>query len=346
MKKISLVVSAYNEEQGLREFYRVTSGILRDFCDRSRNAGPDKESYSYGIFFVNDGSSDGTAAILAGFRKLDPEHVSVISFSRNFGHEAAMCAGLDYADGDYLIFMDADLQHPPAEIPKIMEAFENGAEVISMARTKNEDAGKIKNITSGMYYALMNKISSVHLEPNASDFFALSEAPAQVLRENYRDKIRFLRGYVQNIGFRKAVLEYEAAPRVAGESHYSLKKLFRLFVSTVICFSDLPLKAGIYAGILSAVLGLVLIVYTLLTRSGAPGGYATIVIALCFFFAVLFLILGVIGEYISVIYTEMKDRPVYIVRNIETAGTAGGTAVSLPETDPEDTPSGEGHTGK
>jgi len=313
MEKISLVVSAYNEEQGLEEFYRVTNDVLRAFA-----ASAGKEArYEYDFYFVNDGSADRTGEILENLHRKDGEHVKVVTFSRNFGHEAAMCAGLDYADGDYLIFMDADLQHPPAEIPNIMKAFEDGAEVISMARTKNETAGKTKNITSGLYYALMNKISSVHLEPGASDFFAIRKNAAEVLRTNYREKIRFLRGYVQNIGFNKAVLKYEAAPRVAGESHYSLRRLFRLFVNTVVCFSDLPLKLGIYAGVFSAFLGLILIIYTLATRKGAPSGYATIVIVLCFFFAVLFLIVGAIGEYISVIYTELKDRPIYIVKDLQ-----------------------------
>jgi len=313
MEKISLVVSAYNEEQGLEEFYRVTEPILREFAAPAGG----EPRYDYDFYFVNDGSKDRTGEILTELGKKDETHVKVVTFSRNFGHEAAMCAGLDYADGDYLIFMDADLQHPPTEIPNIMAAFENGAEVISMARTKNETAGKIKNVTSGLYYALMNKISSVHLEPGASDFFAVKKNAADVLRTSYRDKIRFLRGYVQNIGFNRAVLEYEAAPRVAGESHYSLRKLFRLFISTVVSFSDLPLKLGIYAGIVSAVLGLILIIYTLITRKGAPSGYATIVIVLCFFFAVLFLIVGAIGEYISVLYAELKDRPIYIVKDIQ-----------------------------
>jgi len=307
MKKISMVISAYNEEQGLRQFHEVTDGILREFC-----AG----RYDYDFYFVNDGSADQTGRILEELRKKDPEHVKVITFSRNFGHEAAMCAGLDYADGDYLIFMDADLQHPPATIPDIMKTFEEGANVINMVRTKNETAGLIKNITSKLFYSMMNAMSNIHLEPSASDFFALDQAAAEVLRQNYREKIRFLRGYVQNIGFNKVYLEYEAAPRVAGQSHYSLKSLFRLFVNTMVCFSDMPLKLGIYAGIFCSLTGVILIIYTLCTRDGAPSGYATIVILLCFMFGVLFLIIGIIGQYISVIYAEIKDRPIYIVKYI------------------------------
>ena len=306
MKKVSLIVSVYNEEKGLRDFYRETKAVLCSI-----------PGYEFRLLFVNDGSTDKSGQILSELRAADPDGITVIEFSRNFGHEAAMCAGLDYADGDYLIFMDADLQHPPKCIPEILTAFENGAGIISMVRTKNEDAGFVKNVTSGLFYGLINKLSTAHMEPGASDFFAIAKAPADVLRHNFREKIRFLRGYVQNIGFDRVNLTYEAAPRVAGESHYSIAKLWRLCVNTIVCFSDVPLKAGIFAGLLSGLFGIILIIYTLVTRQGAPSGYATIVIVLCFMFAVLFMLLGIIGQYIAVIYTELKDRPIYIVKDIK-----------------------------
>ena len=313
MKKISLVVSAYNEEQGLAEFARVTGSVMQAFC------APEGQDavYGYELFFVNDGSSDRTGDVLAELRREDPEHVKVLTFSRNFGHEAAMCAGLDHADGDYLIFLDADLQHPPVLVPEIMKAFENGAEVINMVRTKNRTAGAVKNLTSGMYYALMNKISTVHMEPNASDFFAMDRKAAEVLRKNYRDKLRFLRGFLQNIGFRKAVLEYEAAPRVAGSSHYSLKKLFRLFISTVVSFSEVPLRLSVYAGILSFAASLALLIAGLIAGKGVMSGEMVILTVLCFLFSVLFALLGILGKYVSVLYAELKDRPIYIVKDLE-----------------------------
>lgn len=305
MEQVSVIVSVYNEEQGLEQFYRETKGWL------------EKLPGDYEILFVDDGSSDGSGEILRRLAEKDRDHVRVIAFSRNFGHEAAMTAGLDYAAGDYLIFMDADLQHPPACIPEIMEQFREGCEIVSMVRTENRTAGLIKNITSDAFYRLINRMSDMHLEPGASDFFALDRRAAEVLRRNYREKVRFLRGYVQNIGFRKAALPYEAAPRVAGKSHYSLRKLWRFSVDTIICFSNLPLKLGIYAGLFSALLGVILILYTLFTRGGAPSGYATIVILLCFMFAMLFVVVGIIGEYISVIFSELKDRPIYIIKDMQ-----------------------------
>ena len=154
-------------------------------------------------------------------------------------------------------------------------------------------------------------------EPNASDFFAVSKEAAEVLRKNYREKVRFLRGYVQSIGFQKATITYEAHDRIAGESKYSLRKLLAFSMNTIMCFSNLPLKLGIYAGAFAGLLGVAVMVYTLFTRQGAPSGYATIVILNCFMFAILFLIVGIIGEYIAILFSELKDRPIYIVEETQ-----------------------------
>ena len=188
-----------------------------------------------------------------------------------------------------------------------------------MVRTKNRSAGFLKNITSSGFYWFINAVSDVKFEANASDFFAVSGRVADVLRKNYREKVRFLRGYVQNLGFKKANLEYEARERVAGKSKYSLKKLFHFAVNTILCFSNMPLKLGIYAGLGSGALGFLVMIYTVWTwmKVGAPSGYATIVVLICFMFSVLFFVVGIIGEYIAILFNEMKDRPVYIVDRLE-----------------------------
>lgn len=307
LRKLSVVVSVYNEEKALREFYKETNKILEQIK---------KSGWEHELIFVNDGSKDHSLDILEELAGMD-KNVKIVSFSRNFGHEAAMIAGIDYSTGDGIICMDADLQHPPECIPKIIEKFDAGYEVINMVRTKNESAGLIKNITSSGFYWLINHISDVHFEPNASDFFAISRHVAQVLKDNYREKVRFLRGYVQNVGFKKTNIEYEARARVAGESKYSIKKLFIFSINTILCFSNMPLKLGIYAGVFSAALGVIVMLYTLFTRQGAPSGYATIVVLLCFMFAMMFLLIGIIGEYIAILFTELKDRPVYIVEKTE-----------------------------
>ena len=303
-KKISVVVSVYNEEKSLDEFYREAKRIFADL------------SWDYELIFVNDGSQDGSLDILRRLAGQDPL-VKVINFSRNFGHEAAMIAGIDYARGDGVVCMDADLQHPLECVQEILDRFEEGYEVINMVRTKNKTAGLIKNFTSAAFYSLINRVSDVHFEPNASDFFALTADAARVLRENYREKVRFLRGYVQNIGFKRTTIQYEARPRFAGESKYSIRSLMKFSINTILCFSDLPLKLGIYSGVGVAFLGLLVLIYTIWTwaKYGTPSGYATIVVLLCFMFAVMFLLIGIIGEYIAILFAELKDRPVYIVRD-------------------------------
>lgn len=307
-KLLSVVVSVYNEEAALREFYAETQAVLLGLSP----------AWEYELLFVNDGSADGSYGILKELAALD-KNVRVVNFSRNFGHEAAMIAGIDFASGDAVICMDADLQHPPECIPKILKKMEEGYEVINMVRTRNTSAGLIKNVTSSAFYKLINRMSDVKFEANASDFFAVNAQAAWVLKENYREKIRFLRGYVQSIGFQKTTIEYEARARFAGESKYSLKSLFRFSVNTILCFSDLPLKLGIYTGCIVALFGLAVMVYTIYTwaKYGAPSGYATIVVLLSFMFAVLFILVGIIGEYIAILFAELKDRPMYIVRDTE-----------------------------
>jgi len=301
-KTISVVVSCYNEELALNQFYHETARILN------------KLNWDYELIFVNDGSQDGTMKILDDLSGKDKK-VKVISFSRNFGHEAAMIAGLDYSSGDGIVCMDADLQHPPQYLPEIVRKLEEGYDVINMVRTKNESAGWFKNFASSAFYHLINVLSDVKFEPNASDFFAISKRAGDVLRDNYREKVRFLRGYVQNIGFNRATIEYEAGVRVAGESKYSIKKLMAFSLNTIMCFSNLPLKLGIYAGCGAGILGIAMMIYTIWSwaRVGTPNGYATTIVLICFMFSVLFLIVGVIGNYIAILFAELKDRPIYIV---------------------------------
>ena len=304
-KKISVVVSVYNEELSLNRFYDTTVEIL---------AGA---AWDYELIFVNDGSVDGSIELLKDFSARNAR-VKVVDFSRNFGHEAAMIAGIDYAEGDGIVCMDADLQHPPESIPDIIEQFEAGYEVISMIRTRNADAGLIKRITSGAFYKVLNMMSPVRFENNSSDFFAISRKVAGVLRKDYREKIRYLRGYVQSVGFRKTTLEFEARRREAGESKYRIRKLLHFSINALCSFSDLPLKLGVYSGILVAVCGFILMIFTIVNKivNGAPAGYSTIIVALCFMFAVTLLVIGIIGEYIAVLFAEIKDRPIYIVQDV------------------------------
>ena len=300
-KKISIIVSVYNEEEVLFEFYRETIKVLLLI------------DHSYEIVFVNDGSMDGSRGLLFKIAKDDP-NVKVVHFSKNFGHEAAMIAGIDHASGDYLVCMDADLQHPPTLLPEIMKKFEAGYDIINMVRTVNKSAGIVKNITSSAFYKVINRLSDNKLVNNASDFFGISKRVADILRNNYRDKIRFLRGYVQNVGFNTINIEYEAKRRFAGESKYSIRNLFKFSMNTIMTFSNLPLKLGIYAGIMAIVLAIILAIYTVWSfiKVGTPSGYATTICLICFMFSVLFFIVGIIGEYLGMILSELRDHPIYM----------------------------------
>jgi dolichol-phosphate mannosyltransferase len=289
----------------LVKFYKTTAAVLA------------KCKWDYELIFVNDGSVDKSLPILKKIASINPK-VKVVDFARNFGHEAAMIAGIDYATGDGIVCMDADLQHPPEKIPEIIEKFEEGYEVISMIRTKNEGAGFIKKITSAAFYKVLNLISPIKFENNSSDFFAIARPVADVLRNDYREKTRYLRGFVQSVGFKKTTIEFEARNRDAGESKYNLRKLMKFSINALCSFSDFPLKLGVYSGFGVGILGLILMVYTIINKvvNDVPAGYSTIIVALCFLFAVTLLVVGIIGEYIAILFNEVKGRPIYIVREV------------------------------
>lgn len=310
VNRVSVVVSIFNEEESIDKFYSVCSEELN------------KLNKSYELIFVNDGSIDNSGSLLDAIAHKDM-NVSVVQFSRNFGHEAAMIAGIDYATGDCIICMDGDLQHPPKCIHDIVEKFEEGYEIVSMIRTERKDGGLFRKITSNAFYGILNKVAGTHFVKNSSDFFAIDDKVASVLRRDYREKVRYLRGYVQSVGFRSTTLEFTAAAREAGQSKYTFKKLVNFSVNTILSFSDMPLKAGISFGIVAAILGLIVMISTFVDRyvlKNTPDGYPTIIVVMCFMFSALFLLIGIIGEYISVLFKEIKDRPIYIVSEITENG--------------------------
>lgn len=303
MNMISIIVSVFNEEPVLEMFYRAFEEMK------------DSLTWDYELIFVDDGSKDRSYEILKELSLRD-NRIKVIHFSRNFGHEAAMIAGIDYASGDGVLCMDADLQHPLEYIPQIIGKLEQGYEVINMVRTENRSVGLLKNLASRGFYKLINRMSDqADFQENASDYFAVSRRVADILRTSYREKNRFLRGYVQIVGFRKTTINYKAGDRAGGKTHYKMRKLLSFSVDTIMSFSDMPLKLGVYSGLGCSLLGLAVLIYTLCTYRNAPSGYATIVILICFLFAILFVVVGIIGEYISVLFAELKDRPIYIVED-------------------------------
>ncbi len=297
--KASLVVSAYNEELVLRSFYKQMMSAL-ETCQ-----------CEYELIFVNDGSTDKSQEIIDEISHENP-NVKSILFSKNFGHEAAMIAGIDYACGDALICMDSDLQHPPAIVPEILNRFMLGdVDIINMVRR----VGKHQNKLSSLFYKIVNRISPYNIEENASDFFLISDRIAQILRKDYRERVRFLRGFIQIIGFRKTTLSYLSTEREAGKSKYSMRRLVSLSITAVATLSKLPLKIGIYLGAICGFFSLLLAVYSIIMKfiDQPVSGYTTIVVFLGIMFSIQFFILGILGEYIGFLFDEQKKRPIYIV---------------------------------
>ena len=306
MAKVSIVIPCYNEENCIEKLYEELKIHTQ-------------KDYEYEFLFIDDGSVDKTKEkILSLKNKKNQNHdIKLISFSKNFGHEAGMLAGLDYATGDYVIFMDADLQHPPKCIPSILSELSAGYNIVSMSRTENKDQSTFSSFCSNHFYKIINKLAKTNFQENASDFFAIDNNVKNFLQKNYREKVRFMRGIVQNIGFNKKVLYYDAGRRISGKSHYNVFALTKLAITTIFSYTNLPLHLGSVIGFICGFMGVILLIYTLLTRKGAPSGYATLIIFLCFMFAILFLILGIIGEYLAIMFSEIKDRPSYIIENIE-----------------------------
>lgn len=225
-----------------------------------------------------------------------------------------MIAGIDHAAGEMIICMDSDLQHPPDMIPDIYSRFAKGdVDVINMIRKDRKT-----KVSSGLFYKMLNLISPYHLESNASDFFALSGRIATILREDYRERVRFLRGFIQIIGFKRATLEFTAPERKEGKSKYSFRKLFSLSVTAIATLSKLPLKIGIYLGLISGLFSIILAIYSIIMKiiEQPVSGYTTIIVFLGIMFSIQFIILGIIGEYIGFLFDEQKKRPIYIVEKI------------------------------
>jgi len=301
----SVVASVYNEEEGLMIFYQSLSKTLVSL------------PITYEIIFVNDGSTDNSLSILKDIVATDSK-VRVVGFSRNFGHEAAMIAGIDHAYGEVVICMDSDLQHPPTMIPEMLKKNAEGFEVVNMVRTVRKDAGFLQKMNSKLFYKFLNSISAVKLVENASDFFLISQKICKILRNDYRERTRFLRGIIQLVGFRKATIEYEAPKRLAGKSKYSFFKLLKLSLAAISSFSKLPLQLGIITGLIFSILSILLILFSLtmwILGKTIPG-YTTLIIFMSAFAGIQLFVIGIIGQYISYVFDEVKGRPSYIIDEI------------------------------
>jgi glycosyltransferase involved in cell wall biosynthesis len=297
---LSIVAPVFNEQE-----------LVETFIARARAAAAD---YDYELVLVNDGSSDRTTEILDRAASLDAR-VRVIHLSRNFGHQAALTAGLEHAAGDVVVMIDADLQDPPELIGQMIAEWSRGADVVYAVRAQREGETAFKLATASWFYRLFDKLAQVDLEPNSGDFRLLDRRALDALLA-MTERSRFLRGMTVWVGFNQTAVSYEREPRAAGETKYTLSRMLRFSLDAIASFSHLPLQLATYIGLLSAGVAFIAIPVVIVLRllgSYLPG-FGSITIAILLLGGIQLIALGVIGEYVGRIYDEVKHRPLYIVR--------------------------------
>jgi glycosyltransferase involved in cell wall biosynthesis len=315
-KLLSLVAPVYNEELLIEEFVARTTAALADF--------------DFELVLVNDGSADRTPELLNRIAAADPR-VRVIHLSRNFGHQAALTAGLEHAVGDVVAMIDADLQDPPELIPDMVAQWSQGSDVVYAVRKHREGETAFKLATASWFYKLFNKLTQVDLEPNSGDFRLLDRQALNALL-SLTERARFLRGMTVWIGFTQTAISYERDARAAGETKYTLRKMLRFSLDAIASFSHLPLQLATYVGIFSAGLAFIAIPVVIglrLADSYLPG-FGSVTIAILLLGGIQLIAIGVIGEYVGRIYDEVKHRPLYIVAEELNHPSASGRATIVP----------------
>jgi polyisoprenyl-phosphate glycosyltransferase len=305
---LSVVAPVFDEVDLVEEFHRRTSAAL--------------ESLEYELILVDDGSRDGTTEVLERIAAEDPR-VRVIELSRNFGHQAALTAGLDHARGDAAVMIDSDLQDPPELIPDMVEAWSRGSDVVYAVRRSRPGETRTKLATANWFYRLFSKLSPIDLEQDAGDYRLLDRRALDVVTR-MPERNRFLRGMTVWVGFTQTALPYDRDARYAGETKYTLRRMVRFSLDALVSFSQVPLQAAtvlgfIFAGI--AFLGIPVAIGFRIAGEFVPG-ITTVLLAVLLLGGIQLIAIGVIGEYLGRVYDEVKRRPMYVVRrrlNVEDA---------------------------
>lgn len=304
MKRLSIVIPLLNEEQSITELY----DRLKNVCN---NLSVDVE-----IILVDDGSSDGTANIIRELAKQDPT-ISYISFTRNFGHQVAIHAGLEISKGDFTIIMDGDLQDPPELIPALLSTQEtSGAEVVLARRKSRKNESALKKGMAALFYRTLNKLSNIDIPIDTGDFRIISSKVVKDLVQ-MKEPNKFIRGQVAWLGYQTAYIEFDRDGRESGSSHYTSLKMIKLALDGLTGFSNFPLKFATISGMSISTLSFFLIFYVLISKyifHAAISGWASIMVAVLFIGGIQLLSVGIIGEYISRINDSVRDRPKYIVK--------------------------------
>ena len=303
-KKISLVIPMYYEEKVAEECYKRVKDNLQKLKD-----------YNHEIIFVNDGSTDKTLEILTNIAEKD-KNVKVISFSRNFGHQAAVTAGLQYVTGDAIVIMDADLQDPPELIPDMIKLWEDGNEVIYGKRKSRQGESAFKLLTAKMFYKTLNALSDVEIPRDTGDFRLVDKKVVDTIN-SLPEHNKFLRGLFSWVGYKQTAFEYERKERFAGETKYPLKKMLKLASDGIISFSTKPLKIVGILGMISIIISICLLIYALVSyfskSVSISAGWTSIMVVVTFFGGIQLMSIWIIAEYVGRIYDETKQRPQYII---------------------------------
>ena len=304
IKQISIIVPFYNEGDGVEGFYQALNPIMDKM-----------EEIDFEIICIDDGSRDDTLKKLISISKLD-SRFKIIELSRNFGKEAALTAGIDAAIGDAVIPIDADLQDPPSLIPKMIEKWLEGAEVVLARRADRTSESFVKRKTAEIFYRVHNSLSNVQIKENVGDFRLMDRVVVDAIKQ-LPENNRFMKGIFAWVGFKTEVIDYVRNSRILGETKFSGWKLWNFALEGITSFSEVPLKFWLYVGVFGAfstfIYGMFIVSKTLIYGIELPG-YASILVAILFFGSIQLISLGVLGEYIGRIYMETKKRPIYLIR--------------------------------
>ncbi len=299
----SFIVPAFNEEKNIESLYKRLISLM------------DNQSKDFEIIFIDDGSRDQTVEIIKNLIKKD-EKVKLISLSRNFGHQSALTAGLNYAKGDVIISMDCDLQDPPEVILQMIEKWKAGNDIVYARRLNYRKDNWLKKVGSHYYYKILDRISDIRIPPNVGDFRLISKVVLDEINQ-MNEKSRYLRGMVAWTGFKHDFVDYYRPDRQSGEPGYSFKKLILLGMNGFLDFSFLPLRIGFVLGVISILVGFILMayqVYDTLVNHAYYHLYKWLSVATFIFMGFMFMLMWIIGEYIGKIYNEVRSRPIYIVK--------------------------------
>ena len=303
MKKITIIIPAYNEEESLPHLYERLEKLMSSM-----------EHYEFEILFVNDGSKDNTINLIKEYREKD-NRICYVDFSRNFGKEIAMIAGLDYATGDCVIFMDADLQDPPELIPELVKYWEEGYDDVYAKRSSRKGETWLKKFTSKMYYRVLQHLTNVPIQQDTGDFRLLDRRCVNALRK-MRESQRNSKSMFSWIGYKKKEVLYDRDPRIAGQTKWNYKKLVDLAIDGITSFTTSPLRISTYISIPTFIVLFAYLVYVIakcIVTSTIIQAYQAIILLILFFSGVQILLFGIIGEYLGRIFNESKDRPLYLV---------------------------------